>query len=461
MSFPEQRSANGEISKPAAANYTVNLINRGEEVILSGDNLVRDRRIFTKAMLRAFIKNTVFREAWNGAPWLVKDYFAKKFCINQNIPRHLQRGSTVAERKAMVQVRRAQAEKGLALAVSPDAPPSILRTAPPSTGRSSKVGSIQASGKGKNTILSLSSNGILKIQPMPETIRPPPRPVVKYPLEDLTIMATAHPKPRPSLSQLHRTNFGGKINEESVPLLLETWIFLNVYCEPFLLDSFTFDDYAEALLFTDDTVDCLLLVEIHCAMLKALVAEGDNGQVKIKRVIASASDDDAEEETDEQPDSGDEDAEEDEEEAEVPLPRRTTRSSVTNGFRAVNAPAPKIEPRVISTAWKDLIRKRDFKDGGWETCLVGLTNSIKEGEQVSDLAAEILSHFSAPSDDQPLWTAKEQYKALDVNVRIKAVQFLQKLTFETPIVREFMDECNEHMTKLRKDKIEHQKLRKV
>ena len=73
------------------------------------------------------------------------------------------------------------------------------------------------------------------------------------------------------------------IKMESVGLLLETWNTLNVYCEVFQLDSFTFDDFLEAMQLSSDELDCELFVEIHCAVLKTLVnAEKDqDGAVQI------------------------------------------------------------------------------------------------------------------------------------------------------------------------------------
>jgi hypothetical protein len=51
--------------------------------------LQRDRNSFNKALIRAFIKNSCSREAWNGAPWLVKERYARRFRIDMTVPEHL------------------------------------------------------------------------------------------------------------------------------------------------------------------------------------------------------------------------------------------------------------------------------------------------------------------------------------------------------------------------------------
>ncbi|EPS38252.1 hypothetical protein H072_7939 [Dactylellina haptotyla CBS 200.50] len=438
-SFPEQRNAQGEISKPAVANYTVSLINRGSEITLTGDDLCRDRRIFTKAMLRAFIKNTVHREAWNGAPWLVKDSYARRYSITQSIPKHLQRGSTVAERKAMLAVRKMRAEQGFSLTIAGTGPGLSPDPTPPKP----KKGK-QKDAEGKQSILSLSSTGILKIQTVPEPPKPPPKPVIKYPIEDLTIMPSVNSKKRPTLKRLHEAVPTKKLSEESVPLLLETWVFLNVYCEPFLIDSFTFDDYIDALFYNEDHQECALLVEIHCSMLKALVDGGDEGKVKIAGILDLDSEDD------------EEDSEEEEEED---LPMQTRRSSAR--FNLLSKAATNGHGDNQNPVWLELIRKREFQHGGWETIIVGLFGQISANTQFKPLATEILRYFSPLGEEPNLLTARGQYRDLDINTKIKIIQLLQKLTFETSIVRNYMEECGEAMTRLRKDKIEHQKTRKV
>ncbi|EWC47009.1 hypothetical protein DRE_03771 [Drechslerella stenobrocha 248] len=440
ISFPEQKNAQGDVLKPAHANYTVSLVNRGTEITLSGDELSRDRRIFTKAMLRAFVKNTVHREAWNGAPWLVKDWYAKKYCITQAIPKHLQRGSTVAERKAMLAVRKAQAEQGFSLTIAGTGPKLSPDPTPekPTKGNKGK----KKETDGRQSLSNLSSAS-LKVQPVPEPPKPPPRPIIKYPIEDLTIMPSATLRKRPTLKRLHEVTPGKKLSEDSVPILLETWVFLNVYCEPFLLDSFTFDDYIEALFYNDDHQDCTLLVELHCSMLKALVDEGQEGKVKIASILDL--------------DTDSEDAD-DEEENEEDLPVQTRRSSARfkESRISINGHGDNQNPM-----WLELLRKRDFREGGWETIIVGLFGQISRNTQFKSLATDILRYFSPLAEETVLLTAKAQYKDLDINTKIKIIQLLQKLTFETPIVRNYMEECGEAMTKLRKDKIEHQKARKI
>ncbi|KAI5298964.1 hypothetical protein KEM55_002730, partial [Ascosphaera atra] len=90
--FPEVVAPDGTLARRASSKYLVKLMDReNEEALLADEHLARDRRVFHKAMLRGFIKNTVSREHWNGAPWLVKDDVAKEYRIDTQVPKHLQK----------------------------------------------------------------------------------------------------------------------------------------------------------------------------------------------------------------------------------------------------------------------------------------------------------------------------------------------------------------------------------
>lgn len=109
--FEEQRDQDGNVTRVAFARYFVRLLDRaGEEALVDEEHIARDRKIFTKQMLRSFIKNCVTREAWTGAPWLVKPELAERHHIDSNVPQHLQHSYKIAERKA---ARKSEQQQGM------------------------------------------------------------------------------------------------------------------------------------------------------------------------------------------------------------------------------------------------------------------------------------------------------------------------------------------------------------
>lgn len=69
--------------------YLVSRFNDGQQAIVTKDKITRDRTSFTKWLIKTFIKLTMSRSHKVGAPWVVKDKFAKKYRIPQTYPEDL------------------------------------------------------------------------------------------------------------------------------------------------------------------------------------------------------------------------------------------------------------------------------------------------------------------------------------------------------------------------------------
>ncbi|ODH48044.1 hypothetical protein GX48_05891 [Paracoccidioides brasiliensis] len=512
--FPELVNEDGTIERRASSRYLVKLVNRhNEEALLDDEHLVRDRKIFTKQMLRSFIKNTVTRESWTGAPWLVKPHIAEEYRIDTEIPKHLQYGNKIGGKKANVAVDKEEDESLFGFFYSKQRWPNLK---PAVKGQKTKItvrdlakaredqyleyqralnenpsfavpghvgpgGVWQMPGGDANLYANVSvvvQNGVAP---------PPPPPSIKYPIEDLEIPPSRDAKPRPPLKFLTDEQQGkpgmedglliGSIKMESVGPMLETWNTLNVYCEVLQLDSFTFDDFVEAIMFSSNDVTCELFVEIHCAVLKTLVSGEKDQDGAIQISLPPLPDEQSEEE-----ESGEDDEEEENEEPEPEReptpPRRTTRSS----FAKAEAENLKLQQQQqesrsrSSTAevqvhraaemfgeygWIDRLRKRDFKQGGWELVMVGLLHRLSYRPRLQKSCDEILAHL-APLDREPTQqTAQEQYVTLDVNLRVQALQIICMLLLETKAIKNYLEECSNQMTEFRKEKIEYQRARKA
>lgn len=498
--FPEQRYNDGTIKTPPYARYLVKVLDRpGEEALLDQDHVTRDRKAFTKQMLRAFIKNTVTRESWNGAPWLVKPALAAQYKISMDVPKDLQYGARVAEKKAM---KKADQEGFFGFFSSqqlPELKPAVKgQKSQPSQqelarSREAQFLEYQRSLNGNPAFMlshnasgaarpSKSQDNDKKMQSPAVVIKnepPPPAPTpIKYPIEDLDIAPSGDKKQRPALQYLTVDEndspddddlLHDDIVPESVGLLLETWNTLNVYCEVFQLDSFTFDDFFQAMRFSSDDVDCELFVEMHCAVLKKLVNAQDdqNGAVQISLPDLPAEDEESGAEEEEE--------EEEEEDEQVPEPKPVTRMTTRGSLAKAEAESLRAdgglgsdEVRIHRAAemfgeygWIDRLRKRDFRNGGWELVVAGLLHQLSARPRMEKVCNDILKHL-APVDAEPtLKTVSRQYATLNVNLRIQVLQILCLLSLETKAIRNYLEESSNQMTELRKEKIEYQRARKA
>ena len=498
--FPELRQPDGTIERKAFSRYFVALLNRPDvEALVDDEHIVRDRKSFTKQMLRSFIKNTVTREAWTGAPWLVKGNIATRLKIDTEVPAHLQYGSKIAEKKAQLARKKGEHDGTILGFFSPNPRLPELKPAPKShkskqlqqqLARSKQQqfleyqqalahheGSAGLAGHPNAQTQFIHANfpnfAPIAAKGSPKPLPPPP---VKYPIEDLDIAPSHDGTHRPSLAWLAEDTPDGRRRDEangihmaSVGPLLESWETLNVYCEIFQLDSFTFDDFVEALLYASEDVECELFVEVHCAILKILVdPESEGGKIHVNLP-----------EMPEEGESEEEESEEEESQAPTPEPEvkptgRTTRSSLGKsdpvdakkeaGRSRSGTADVKVHCAVEMLAdygWVDRLRKRDFAHGGWEIILVGLLYQLSLNERHQNICEEILKAL-APVDEEPTQeTARRQYAYLDVNLRIKVLQIICMLTVETKAIRGYMEECSEQMTVFRKEKIEWQRNRKI
>ncbi|KAI1374683.1 ATP-utilizing chromatin assembly and remodelling N-terminal-domain-containing protein [Hypoxylon crocopeplum] len=486
--------------------YSISVDGRPDELSVPSAQIYRDRRVFTKSVLRSFIKKTVIREAWTGAPWLVKHDVAAQYHIDSRIPPHLRYDNMLLERKqhqahkkALSVAISAQEMNGMASNFQSFGPARLpeLKPAPKSrkTHHNQSPHQQDLDADSDSNMLTGQSQGLIPpgnhlllftgpfqnsmpppppvvSQPVPQP--PPPPPPTKYPIEDLQL----EPRDdyvRPALKFMCSDPPEGvvdsgarndKILMKSMGSLLETWLTLNVYCEVFKLDSFTFDDFAEAMEVAKEDVPCQLFTEIHCALLKQVVSsEADGGKLLVDLP-----------ESDEDEDEGGESASptpEPEPEPEPKLATRATRSSLAKleaeRIKAEAAAAEKnLEPQVkhrasealIDFHWIEQLKKREFQDGGWELIVVGLLYQLSKKPRQTEACEELLAHLAPPDIEPGRETVRRQYSKLDLNLRISALQILCLLTASTKAVRGYMEECAETMTGYRKEKIEWQRLRK-
>ncbi|KAL1875758.1 hypothetical protein VTK73DRAFT_9819 [Phialemonium thermophilum] len=497
----------GTLTAPYS-QYFVSLDERpDEEAVVDDAHISRDRKVFTKQVLRTFIKKTVTREAWNGAPWLVKEDVAEQYRIETRVPPHLRYDTKLLERKQLqAQKRQSQAElNGANNPFSSSGPVRLpeLKPAPKSHKTQKHINQSLSGGvvKGRQNAFANLEPGQFVHLPLPGnpfqfpiSFRdqlpspalappepPPPPPPPKYPIEDLQVEPRGRVRPElrylcadPPVEAARDKAYplSDKILMKSVGPLLETWDTLNVYCEIFKLDSFTFDDFVQAMCVASEEVPCELFVEIHCAVLKILVqSESDGGEVQIKLPELDEEDDEDDEEEEDQEDST----------TQTPEPQpeptgRATRSSMAKLEAerlaaeaaaaekemqdAADAPKHRAEEALEGFDWIEHLRKRDFKDGGWEMIMLGLLHQLSKDERYKERCDEILQQLAPRDVEATQETVRQHYASLDVNYRVQALQIICMLTSDTKAIRGYMEDCSEQMTTYRKEKIEWQRKRK-
>ncbi|KAI7049675.1 hypothetical protein KC352_g45839, partial [Hortaea werneckii] len=161
---------------------------------------------------------------------------------------------------------------------------------------------------------------------------------------------------------------------ESQGMLLEVWNTLNVQCEVYYLDSFTFDDFVDAMQYKSSDPPCQLLEEVYCAVLNMLVDKNGKLQVKGGMVELAA-------EVNEESSEAHDDSEYSTPQPDVPA--RSTRSrlshvdpAVENQRTPTTIPAHRAAEMLGERSWRTRLGAREMEDGGWQLILVGLLHQL-------------------------------------------------------------------------------------
>ena len=292
---------------------------------------------------------------------------------------------------------------------------------------------------------------------------------IKYPIEDLRIKQPRLRVVRPPLKFFSDdVPEGVDVPEDekkmgilmkSVGPLLCAWETLNVHDTIYSLDSFTLDDFVDAIRFSSEEVECELLVEVHCSILKQIVNESGKLQVPLPKIEESDESENGESSKSTSP------------EPEPEPPVRTTRSSLrkseANAIVKQRTPTPE-PPRQIHKAsefltdfdWIEQCKIRNFREGGWQAMLVALLYRLSFSPVQKEACDEILAELVPPDEEPSTESIAHHYVYLDVNLRIAALEMVLRLTVATEIFRDQLVAASLEMTRLRKEKIEYQKKRK-
>lgn len=291
---------------------------------------------------------------------------------------------------------------------------------------------------------------------------------IKYPCEDLEIKDTFD-KVRPTLKFFSDDGPDGYQRAEdtkngilmkSVGPLLGAWETLNVHDTIYMLDSFTYDDFVDAMLFSSEETECELFVEIHCSILKQIVSESGKIQPPLPRMA----------ETD---DSDDEDSSRESSPTPEPEPpARTTRSSLRKSEAqqlVVRPQTPSPEPSkdmhkasefIADFDWIEHCKVRNFRDGNWEAIVVALLYRLSFDPIQKETCDEILAQLVPADEENTVDSIATNYANLDINLRVSALDMLLRTTVATEAFRDQLIAAAQEMTRLRKEKIDYQRKRK-
>jgi len=556
------------------AGYIITMDDNKETIVKHrASELQRDRKTYSKLILKQFLRATIKREAWIGAPWTVRPTLAKSYDISTKVPDHKTQAAIAAQRQALINSANGatspqhhhtvqhipnghlpyqnghhvhpspsgQAQPGFhnfvangLQAYAQQHQPHIQFSGPPPYLQHQGVNVHPTWNNGQPFQMHGPLPYQINHQPPHFTLQPPqlnhqqppsganlpahlvhviagsalplnlpfqtsfphnpPQPnhratgpqsaqqpsqaarplvqTIKYPCEDLEIKDVSD-KVRPTLKFFSDDGPDGYrraddmktgILMKSVGPLLGAWETLNVHDTIYMLDSFTFDDFVDAMIFQSDETECELFVEIHCSVLKQIVDESGKIQPPLPRM--------AETDDSENGDSSQESSPTPEHEPEPEPPARTTRSSLRKSeaqqlVARPQTPTPEPSKDLHITAefiadfdWVEHCRVRNFRNGNWQAIVVALLYRLSFDPAQKEACNEILAQLVPADEEATVESIATNYANLDVNLRVSALDMILRLTIVTEAFRDQLVAAAQEMTCLRKEKFDFQRKRK-
>lgn len=461
--------------------YLVQLDESSGTALIDQDHLFRVPRTFTKQLLRSFLRHTIQRESFDNAPWTIKDAVAKEYNIDNTLPRHLTQDAIQAWRKVRTSLEKSRVEQTRVSAKKADDFDAMTRTI------------IEHKGK-LPTDLVMRYCGAYKAVRDPSSVlaNPPPlgssvplrpaarqhnastavpsAPELKYPREDLEVKPKPSSGTRPQLrfQQEERLDLDPEedmqnidnISSKCVGKALSIWSTLNIHSKFFVIDSFTYDDFIDAMLYNSSEVPCELFEEIHCALLKSIVNKQGEPEAVLPSMgdLSLSSTSSPSRSAPSTPkrdvsmtgtpktglDSG----------GSSPL-SDIDQSRLTNGTADNNAKA-----MLESYDWMSRIRDRAFENGGWQVTMIGLLHYLSQVRWIDAAPDRILRELAPVDQPATQETALRRYSELHVDLRLEALECAVMLACTSKAFKESMETRALQQTTDRKDKTEAQRRRK-
>lgn len=370
-------------------------------VQLSPFDLSRDKRLFSKFTLRAFIKHTANRDSRTGAPWVVKSEFVDRFGLRSQMPAELKKLLSVPPKAADPHSTKSK-------------PSSVAPGQRESTPRKQRKGGTHNGGTGRNA-LSRREEDIIELMRLYNGVQPG---WAAWNLLD---------GPADHLGQL-----------------LEIWLFLNFYNELLLLSPLSFDALDREL---HKNSPGTVLSEVHSALLAQIVDDEDN-----EMLITWPQH--AEDEPSEPPVKKRR-GRKSRQQIEL-AQKQLEEERLLEEEKQQNAS----DDPFASVDWKeDIVGARDFSRGGWQVALACVLHELRQAlpewnDRLSGIIEVLVPHGTRRITKRSLTM---NYTMLKYDQRIEALVALCRTLYPSPAVRNFIEQKGEELAKWKKELHENQK----
>ncbi|KIY45420.1 hypothetical protein FISHEDRAFT_66988 [Fistulina hepatica ATCC 64428] len=389
----------------------------------------RDRLMFSKSILRRFIRDCVDRDPAVASPWTVKPAIARHYGVASVMPEATRQGVQDIKRGEMDKRRKVDPEKVKRKGEEGESPPAK---------RQRKMTPAQEA-KAKREREAREAAEKAKAEAERLAAEKKKKKPVRYPTEDLDVMIAEKDKRAGMRKQRpvgSRENVPFNDTPGAAEAFLHAWNFLVVYSTPLHLSVCTLDDLEQALRHTDVEEPCALLAEVHTALiynLRTVPFARHSALLSLLRLKESGRE-------------SDEDA--------------------VYGLGIDDLTTVMAE---VGSNWERArLRSQDMREG-WEEIMVGCLKdhaTVETFPRLREVLTKLLfkpTEYDEDGNVTELHWAKpaEQYYALSPEDRIAILSFMCDVAISSKAIHAHMELCLEQLTTLRKEKVEVNRQKKL
>ncbi|KAI9314873.1 ATP-utilizing chromatin assembly and remodelling N-terminal-domain-containing protein [Dichotomocladium elegans] len=398
--------------------------------IVTKSDLKRDRLQFSKNLLKKFLRESMTKESYIGAPWVVKRAVADKYKLDTTLPADLQKIKEQVDAKSGKR-------------------------------RSQHMAATKAAQEKKEV-------DARKLEA-----------ALKYPIEDLDV-PTYRRDPsgdgpiidmspgQPGSNTLPLNPTGGlpkypETSPETIPdacfgSVLMVYSFLSVFAKPLNLYPFSLDDFENALRHSSVDIKSHILIESNVSLVNAIINERRKPRANNQAASSEFGSYVSLSRSTPTPNlsrqgsshlSEDEDMDVDNDNEMEKKESPSSRAHVCWG-------RPEIDE--ISDGWdiRPIPAKNDRE--GWVDVLIGCVHDIappEKGADIDRIFAHLVPHTRTNMEEREI-----AYLRLSLRDKIVLMDMLVNVVNECTFIKDYMEESQEQLTELRKQKIDLSRERK-
>ncbi|TRM65788.1 ATP-utilizing chromatin assembly and remodelling N-terminal-domain-containing protein [Schizophyllum amplum] len=372
----------------------------------------RDRLSFSKSILRRFIRDCVDRDPAVASPWVVKPAIAAHYGVSSNMPEETRQGVNAAKKGEMDKRKKNWEDKE-----GPPAKKQKKMTA--AQEEKARVAASLAQKKEREKAEAQKAKEEAERLAVEKKKKKP----IRYPTEDLDVrLADKDKNAGMRLDRPLASRQALPFNESpgTFESFLLAWNFINGHGQALRISSFTLDEFEHALEHNEPDEPCPLLAEVHFSLLDNLRTVPFHRHSALLSLLQLKDQYEARD-------------------ADDSLWGISMQS-------LINAMAE------VGSNWERVPARVSKGREGWESALVGCLKdhaSLQNFPRLREVLTRLLFD-EAGNQTEPDLT----YPYLPAEDRIAILAFMCDVAISSKGVHQHMEQCEEQLTALRKEKIE-------